>query len=91
MHDTTSTSIGDASTGMPRNGYNAHCGGRYDTDEDQMAREPPRPRVFSRAIRNMPLPNSFRPPSSITKYNGETKTKLWLANFCLACQLGGAR
>jgi len=31
------------------------------------------------------------PPTSIAKYNGETKLELWLANFWLACQLGGAR
>jgi hypothetical protein len=27
---------------------------------------------------------------TLTKYNDETKPELWLANFCLACQLGGA-
>jgi hypothetical protein len=27
---------------------------------------------------------------TLTKYNGETKPKLWLADFHLACQLGGA-
>jgi hypothetical protein len=27
---------------------------------------------------------------TLTKYNGETKPKLWFADFCLACQLGGA-
>jgi hypothetical protein len=27
---------------------------------------------------------------TLTKYNGETKPKLWLADFRLACQLGGA-
>ena len=53
-----------------------------------MAPEPPGPRVFSRVIRSMPLP---RPPTSITKYNSETKPELWLADFRLACQLGGAR
>lgn len=30
-------------------------------------------------------------PTSLTKYNGETKPELWLANFWLACQLCGAR
>jgi len=39
----------------------------------------------------MPLPSPFRPPVSIAKYNGETKPKPWLADFRLACQLGGAR
>ena len=45
--------------------YSAHRGGRYDSDEDRMAPEPPGPRVFSRVIRSMPLPNPFRPPTSI--------------------------
>ena len=72
-------------------GYSAHRGGRYDSDEDRMAPEPPGPRVFSRAIHSTPLPNPFRPPTSITKYNGQTKPELWLADFRLACQLGGAR
>jgi hypothetical protein len=54
-----------------------------------MALEPPGPRVFSRAIRSTPLPNPFPPPTSIAKYNGKTKPELWLADFRLACQLGG--
>ena len=72
-------------------GYSAHRGGRYDSDEERMASEPPGPRVFSRAIRSTPLPSPFRPPTSIAKYNGETKPELWLADFRLAYQLGGAR
>ena len=72
-------------------GYSTHRGGRYDSDEDRMAPEPSGPRVFSKAIRSMPLPSPFRPPTSIAKYNGETKLELWLADFRLACQLGGAR
>jgi len=72
-------------------GYSAHRGGRYDSDEDRMAPEPPGPWVFSRAIRSTPLPSPFQPPTSIAKYNGETKPELWLADFRLACQLGGAR
>ena len=56
-----------------------------------MAPEPPGPRVFSRAILSTPLPSPFRPSTSIAKYNGETKPELWLADFRLACQLGGAR
>ena len=46
---------------------------RYDGDVDRMVPEPPGPRVFSRAIRSTPLPSLFRPPTSIAKYNGETK------------------
>jgi hypothetical protein len=29
-------------------------------------------------------------PTTLTMYNGETKPELWLVDFCLACQLGGA-
>ena len=65
-------------------GYSAHRGGRYDSDEDRLAPEQPGPRVFSRAIRSTPLPSPFRPPTSIAKYNGETKPELWLADFRLA-------
>jgi hypothetical protein len=30
-----------------------------------------------------------RPPTTITKYSGETRPELWLADYRLACQLGG--
>ena len=56
-----------------------------------MAPEPLGPRVFTRAIRSTLLPSPFRPPTSIAKYNDKTKPELWLADFMLACQLGGAR
>ena len=72
-------------------GYSAHRGKRYDSDEDQMAPEPPGPCMLSRAICSTLLPSPFRPPTSIAKHNGETKPELWLADFQLACQLVGAR
>ena len=72
-------------------GYSAHRGGRYDSDEERMALEPPGPRVFSREIHSTPLPSPFQPPTNIAKYNGETKPELWLADFWLGCKLGGAR
>ena len=56
-----------------------------------MAPEPPGPHMSSRAIRSTPLPSPFRPPTSFAKYNDKTKPELWLADFWLACQLGGAR
>jgi hypothetical protein len=31
----------------------------------------------------------FRTPTTITKYSGETRPELWLADYRLACQLGG--
>jgi hypothetical protein len=51
--------------------------------------EPPGPQAFSRAIRRAPFPTRFQPPTTITKYSGETRPELWLADYRLACQLGG--
>jgi hypothetical protein len=51
--------------------------------------EPPGPRVFSRAIRRASFLARFRAPTTITKYSGETRPELWLADYRLACQLGG--
>jgi hypothetical protein len=45
---------------------------------------------LSRAIRRAPFPARFRAPTTITKYSGETRPELWLADYRLACQLGGA-
>jgi hypothetical protein len=73
-----------------RRGYHPRRGGRYDSEEDRSpSPEPPGPRVFSRAIRRAPFPARFRAPTTITKYSGETRPKLWLADYRLACQLGG--
>jgi hypothetical protein len=74
-----------------RRGYHPRHGGRCDSEEDRSpSPEPPGPRVFSRAIRRPPFPARFRAPTTITKYSGETKPELWLADYRLACQLGGA-
>jgi hypothetical protein len=35
------------------------------------------------------FPAWFRAPTTITKYSGETRPELWLADYRLACQLGG--
>jgi hypothetical protein len=71
-------------------GYHPRRGGRYDSEEDwSPSPEPPGPRVFSRAIRRAPFPARFRAPTTITKYSGETRLELWLADYRLACQLGG--
>jgi hypothetical protein len=73
-----------------RRGYHPRRGGRYDGEEDRSpSPEPPGPRVFSRAIRRAPFPVRFRAPTTITKYPGETNLELWLADYRLACQLGG--
>jgi hypothetical protein len=69
-----------------RRGYHPRHGGRCDSEEDQSTSpEPPGPRVFSRAIRRAPLPARFRAPTTITKYSGETRLELWLADYQLAC------
>jgi hypothetical protein len=71
-------------------GYHPRHGGRYDSGEDQSpSPEPPGPQAFSRAIRRASFPTRFRTPTSITKYSGETRPELWLADYWLACQLGG--
>jgi hypothetical protein len=46
--------------------------------------------VFSREIRTASFPQCFRPPTLIVKYNGETDPLVWLNDYRLACQLGGA-
>jgi hypothetical protein len=74
-----------------RRGYHPRRGGRCDSEEDRSpSPEPPGPRVFSWAIRRAPFPACFRAPTTITKYSGETRPELWLTDYRLACQLGGA-
>jgi hypothetical protein len=73
-----------------RRGYHPRRGGRYDSGEDQSpSPEPLGPQTFSRAIQRAPFPTRFRTPTTITKYSGETRPELWLADYRLACQLGG--
>jgi hypothetical protein len=54
--------------------------------------EPPGTRVFIREIRTASFPQRFCQPTSIVKYTGETDTdpRVWLNDYRLACQLGGA-
>jgi hypothetical protein len=46
--------------------------------------------VFSREIRTVSFPQRFCQPSSIVKYTEETDPRVWLNDYHLACQLGGA-
>jgi hypothetical protein len=72
-------------------GYHPRRGGRYDSWEDRSPTpEPPGTRVFSREIRTANFPQRFRQPTTIVKYNGETDPRVWLNDYRLACQLGGA-
>jgi hypothetical protein len=71
-------------------GYHPRCGGCYDSGEDRSpSPEPPGSQAFSRAIQQAPFPIRFRTPTTVTKYSGETRLELWLADYRLACQLGG--
>jgi hypothetical protein len=72
-------------------GYHPRRSGRYDSGEDRSPTpEPPGTRVFSREIRTANFPQRFRQPTTIVKYNGETDPRVWLNDYRLACQLGGA-
>jgi hypothetical protein len=46
--------------------------------------------MFSREIRTASFPQCFRQPTSIDKYMEETDPRVWLNDYRLACQLGGA-
>jgi hypothetical protein len=73
-----------------RRGYHPRRRGRYDSEEDRSpSLKPPGPQAFSRAIRRALFSARFRAPTTITKYSGETRPELWLADYRLACQLGG--
>jgi hypothetical protein len=75
----------------PARGYHPHRGGRYDSGEDRSpSPRPPGPRVFSKAICDAPFLAWFQQPANLSKYSGETNPELWLADYRLACQLGGA-
>jgi hypothetical protein len=72
-------------------GYHPRRGGRYDSREDRSPTpEPPGTRVFSREIRTARFPQRFRQPTSIDKYNRETDPRVWLNDYRLVRQLGGA-
>jgi hypothetical protein len=72
-------------------GYHPRRGGRYDSDEDRSPTlQPPGTCVFSPEIRAAAFPQRFRQPTTIVKYNGETDPRVWLNDYHLACQLGGA-
>jgi hypothetical protein len=72
-------------------GYHPWQGGRYNNGEDRSPTpEPLGTRVFSREIRTATFPQRFRQPTMIVKYNGETDPRVWLNDYRLACQLGGA-
>ena len=81
---------GDPRKGASR-GYHPRRGGRYDSDEDRSPSPGlPGPQAFGRHIHNAAFPPRYQPPTNISKYSGETNPGLWLEDYRLAYQAGGA-
>ena len=79
----------------PREGairvYHPCRGGRYDCGEDRsLSPNLPGPQAFGRHILNVVFPPRYRPSTNILKYSRETNPGLWLEDYWLACQAGGA-
>ena len=71
--------------------YHPHHGRRYDSGEDQSPSPGlSGPQAFGRHILNVAFPPRYRPPTNIPKYSRETNPELWLKDYQLACQAGGA-
>ena len=92
LHDTRGrTDDDDARNIINGRKYTPRRGGRFDPEHDRgLSPEPPGTRVFSREIRTAPFPPRFRQPTTLVKYSGETDPAVWLNDYRLACQLGGA-
>ena len=50
----------------------------------------PGPQALGWHILNAAFPPRYRPPTNIPKYSRETNPGLWLEDYRLACQVGGA-
>jgi hypothetical protein len=62
-----------------------------DIDLDRsLSTDPPGLRAFTKTIRRAHFPQHFWPPANIVKYTGETNPDVWLEEYRLACQAGGA-
>ena len=80
----------DSREGAKR-GYHPQCGGRYDSGEDRSPSPGLQgPQAFGRHILNAAFPPRYRPPTNIPKYSGETNPGLWLEDYRLTFQAGGA-
>ena len=82
---------GDARNIINGKKYTPRRGVRFDPEHNRgMSLEPPGTRVFSQEIRTAPFPPHFRQPTTLVKYSGETDPAVWLNDYRLVCQLGGA-
>ena len=71
-------------------GYQPHRDRCYDSGEDRSPSPGlPGPQAFGQHILNAAFPPSYRPPTNIPKYYGETNPELWLKDYRLSCQAGG--
>ena len=72
-------------------GYHPRHGRHYNSGEDRSSSPGlPGPQAFGRHILNAAFPPRYRPPNNIPKYSRETNPGLWLEDYRLACQAGGA-
>ena len=72
-------------------GYHPRRGRHYDSGEDRSpSPDLLGPQAFGRHILNGIFLPRYRPPINIPKYYGETNPGLWLEDYRLACQAGGA-
>jgi len=92
LHDTHGhAGDGDARNIINGRKYTPRRGGRFDPEHDRgVSLEPPGTRVLSREIRTASFPPCFSQPTTLIKYSGETDPAVWLNDYRLACQLGGA-
>ena len=88
FHDTRGhAGDGDARNIINGRKYTPRRGGRFDPEHDRgESPEPPGTRVFSREIRTAPSSTT----TTLVKNSGETDPAVWLNDYRLACQLGGA-
>jgi len=92
LHDTRGhAGDGDARYVINDRKYTPRRGGRFDPEHDRgKSPEPPGTRVLCREIRTASFPPRFRQPTTLVKYSGETDPAVWLNDYRLASQLGGA-
>jgi hypothetical protein len=72
-------------------GYHLRRGGRYDSREDRLLTPEPRgPACSAGRSARRALLNASASPRRSTSTRGETDPRVWLNDYRLACQLGGA-
>jgi hypothetical protein len=66
-------------------------GGRYDNDDDRSWSPNQRGlRAFSQGVRDARVPPRFQALTNVSRYDGDTNSRVWLEDYRLACHAGGA-